>query len=333
MRGCIHGTAFAYPMSSPLTPDRRSGRGTARSERQRRIFKWVAGIGLALMLLIAAKPTFHWLKSSRATQLAAAANTLAASGKLNEAADKFRAALQLDPVNYAALQGAAQLASRYGRPEATGLWEQVVKSPRATVADREGYVEQLLRTGQSRLAGGMMARILKEDPGAKTFGLASKFYLGVGERTKAIQFARLAVNISPNDGAAKFQLATLLAASADKSERTEAQTILWALAGTSGIYRQAAIEALASAPELSEADRRKVLELLQGLGLENIKHALLAADLRFQLPMANTQQIYDETIARWNHGSDSELLDLARWLNLHQQSERVLSLFPLEKAR
>ena len=319
-------------MTSPLTSERPSGRRLAQSRRRRRILKWIAAISAVLVVFGGARPAFHWFKSSRATQLAVSANTLVVSGNLKDAADKFRAALQLDPVNYDALRGAAQLASRVRRPEALGLWEQVVKSPRATVADRQGYVEEALRAGRPRLVAGIIDRLLKEDPGAKTLGLASQFARSAGESAKAIQFARLAVKNSPNDDAARLQLATLLAASGDKTQRTEAQMILWSLSRTSGTYRQAAIEGLASAPGLSEAERLQVLQLLQNLTPENLKDALLAADVRLQLPMADAHQIYDETIARWNHGSVSELVDLARWLNLHQQFERVLSLFPLEKA-
>ncbi len=319
-------------MAPDASSNQPSSRQTRHSNRRRR--RIILGI-LVLAFLVAiavARPTFHWFKATRAAQLAAAANSLADGGKLVESADKFRAALQLDPVSYPALQGAARLASRVGRPEALDLWEQVVKTPRATVDDRQQYAEQLLLTGRPRMAANAIELLLKSAPNAKTFELASRYARNVGETAKAIQFARLAIKNAPNDQAARFHLAELLASSSDTNERSEARKILWELSDTGGAYRQAAIEALAVAPELSDSDRRRVLDLLSKVPAKNVRDALLAADLKLQLRMEDPQKIYDQVTAAWNHGSTSELVDLARWLNLHQQGERVLSLFSVETA-
>ena len=195
-------------------------------------------------MIVAARPTFHWFKATRAAQLAATANSLADAGKLVESADKFRAALQLDPVSYPALQGAARLASRVGRPEAIDLWEQVVKTSRATVDDRQQYAEQLLLSGRPRMAANAIEGLLKSAPNAKTFELASRYARSVGETSKAIQFARLAIKSAPNDQGARFHLAELLASSTDANDRSEARKILWELSNAGNAYRQAAIEAL-----------------------------------------------------------------------------------------
>jgi tetratricopeptide (TPR) repeat protein len=285
-----------------------------------------------IILMSAARPVFRWFKSTRATQLAAKAETFAAAGKLNDSADNFRAALQLDPVNYPALSGAARLATRAGRPEAIDLWEQVVKRPQATVEDRQGYAEQLLQVGKPRIAVPIIERLLKEAPNTRTLQLAGRYARSIGDNGKALQFARLAVKSAPNDRFARFQLAELLATSTDAAERAEARGILWELIEKQDAYRQPAIEALAGAPELSDADRQRVLELLRPLAPNNIRDDLLAGNLRLQVPGADSQRIYDEVTARWNRGSVSELVDLARWLNLHQQSDRVLALFSLDRA-
>src|SRR5689334_18269725 len=116
-----------------------SSREVRQSQKRRR--RIILGIVVVAMLagIVAVRPIFHWFKATRAAQLAATANSLADAGKLVDSADKFRAALHLDPISYPALQGAARLASRVGRPEALDLWEQVVKSPRATIDDRHQY--------------------------------------------------------------------------------------------------------------------------------------------------------------------------------------------------
>ena len=319
-------------MSETSALPRRNRRDLQKAEKRRRLRVWVVAVAAVLVLLFGIRPAFRWFKSTRSAQLAAKANSLAEAGKLNEAADNFRAALQLDPIGYPALQGAARLATRVDRPEALDLWEQVVKRPQATVEDRQSYAEQLLQAGRPRAALVIIERLLKEAPNTRTFQLATRYARSVGENTKALQFARLAVKNSPNDPLTRLQLADILATSSDSAERAEARKILWELAEKDNGYRQSAIEALAAAPELSDSERQRVLELLGSLPPGKIRGALLAADLRLQMAGADQEKIYDEVTARWNKGSDSELIDLARWLNLHQQSERVLRLVGLDHA-
>jgi hypothetical protein len=59
---------------------------------------------------------------------------------------------------------------------------------------------------------------------------------------------------------------------------------------------------------------------------------LLAADLRLQIEPDNADKIYDQTVARWNGSETADLIELARWLNFHQQAERVMSLFSDDRA-
>jgi len=292
---------------------------------------WLVAIAVVLAAVAAAKPVFHWFKSTRASQLAAAGNSLAAADQLNPAADKFRAALQLDPLNYPALQGAAQLASRVQRPEALDLWEQVVKSPHATIGDREAYAEQLVLSGRLRSAATVIDELLKIAPDTKTLELAARCARSTGDTGKALQFSRLAVKSAPNDNLVQFHLAELLASSSDSSERGEARKILWDLVENSPV-RQPAVEALAVAPELSDAERQRLMELLASRSPQTLRAALLAADLRLRMQSAAGEQIYDEVIAQWRNGEASDLAELSRWLNVHQQPERVLSLVPLDVA-
>src|SRR5438445_1717622 len=98
------------------------------STQKRRAKKRALVWALVLLILIGGafgvKPAYHWLKAKRAAQLTAQANFLFAKGKLNEAASKYRAALQLDPMGYVPLQAAAHFSSRTSRSESVDLWEQ-----------------------------------------------------------------------------------------------------------------------------------------------------------------------------------------------------------------
>jgi hypothetical protein len=282
--------------------------------------------------IVLAKRAYHWAKARRADQFATAGDDFAKTGKWIEAAEKYRAALQLDPNGYHGLESAALLASRLSRPEAVGLWGEVVKLPQATVADRQQYADVLISLGRLKLAEPILEPLLRSDPDTRTLQLASRFARATGDEAKALEFARIAVNRAPKDNTALSELADLLAQSTDPAQRTEARKILWELSGREGPDQQAAIQALAVAPDLTTEERTRILQMLEGAKSPKIKEALLATDLRIQLHPEEANGIYDQTVARWNSSENPDLIELARWLNLHQQAERVLSLFSVDRA-
>jgi hypothetical protein len=304
-------------------PPRRSA---TRRKRRSRAIGWGATFALLALVIFGAKPLYHFLKAKRAGQFAAAGDALVRDGKWNDAAKEYRAALQLDPIGYPGLEGAARLASRADRPEAINLWEQVVKLPQCTTQDRQEYAGVLIKSDRLSVAEKVIDGLLKSDPDTKTLELASRYSRKIGDTGKAIEFARLAVKQAPEDGAARFQLADLLAQSNDAGEQAEAHKVLWELAG-----KKPAIEALARAPELSSEERQRVLRAIEQLSPKDLTDDLLAADVRMQIQPDDAARIYDATIDHWRDGKVEQLVELARWLNAHQQAERVLTLFPVER--
>jgi tetratricopeptide (TPR) repeat protein len=307
-------------------------RAQRRAARRKVIIAWWVGAALFVAAIVGGRQAYHWAKARRAGQFAEAGNQLAAAGKFEEAASKFRAALQLDPMGYRPLRGAAVLASRLNRPEAVGLWEEVIKLPEATTGDRQGYAESLVTQGRFKIAEPVITALLKGNPDTRTLIIASRYSRATGDSPKAIEFARVAVKRAPADEAARAALADLLAASTDPAERAEARKILWELAEKEGPYRVPALEGLATAPELSAEERARVLQMLDASPAPQIKDALLASDLRLQLHPADADKIFDQTVARWNASKNPDLNQLALWLNLRGQPERVLSLFSVDRA-
>src|ERR1700737_3661434 len=93
-----------------------------RSRRKKRALGWIVALVLLVAAGVGAKFSYHWLKAKRAEQFDAQAEEFVRESKWNEAAQKYRAALQLDPLGYRGLHGAAALASQLARPEAGDLW-------------------------------------------------------------------------------------------------------------------------------------------------------------------------------------------------------------------
>ena len=308
---------------------RRESRHLARKKRRRR---WIAlAIGV-LLLAIAATVTYRWLKTQRADRFAAAGDALVSADKWNDAAVQYRIALQLDPSNYYGLSGAARLASKADRPEALELWQKVQTLPQCTVRDRQDYADLLIKTNRLSLAEKVIDPLLKDNPDTNTLQLAMRYSRKIGDYANAVEYARIASKRAPDDNAARFQLAELLAQSMDAAEQTEARKILWEIAAKPTVYKKPAVEALATAPQLTSDERNRLLQELTSLAPKTIKDELLAADIRLQLHPDDAAHIYHEEIDRWQSGKPEEIVHLVRWLNAHQQAELVLSTFPIERA-
>jgi hypothetical protein len=294
--------------------------------------RWVI-VGIGVVVLAGAVGLgYHSVKIARAERFATAGDSFIKAEKWNDAAMQYRVALELDPANYHALSSAARLATRADRPEAIELWQKVIKLPRATLQDREDYAEFLLKTNRMTLVEKVLGPLLKNNPDAKTLQLAARYSTKLGDDEKAIQFARIASERAPNDDAARFQFAELLAMSRDPRDQADARKILWELAGKSDTFKQVAIEALAAAPRLTADEQARLVSELAKLTPNTLKDDLLAADLRLQLHPDDATKIYREIVDRWKESKIEDLIQVARWLNVHQQAELVLSSFPLERA-
>jgi hypothetical protein len=287
---------------------------------------------LLVAMIAGAKPGYHWFKARRAAHFAYQGNDLVKQGKWNDAATKYRVALQLDPLGYQGLAGAARLASRANRPEALDLWEQVVRLPRCTDADRQEYAALLLKLKRFAVAKRIIERLLTTNPDLKTLDLASRYAEQMGESSKAMEFAKIAISRAPNDDATRSRMAELLAASADSNQRAEARRILWELADKESPYKRPALQALARAPELPADEQKRIVDSLGSISPPAVEDTLLAADLRLKLQPNDGENIYDEMISRFGKNETTTRLQLALWLNSHRQSERVLKLLPPEQA-
>jgi len=306
---------------------KRDQRNLARKRRGR---WWILLTASVLAVIVAGTIAYRWFKGQRAERFAAAGETLVAANKWNDAAVQYRVALQLDPSNYHGLSGAARLASKAERPEALELWQKVLALPQCTIRDREDYAELLIKTNRLNLAEKVIDPLLKDNPDTKALQLAARYSRKIGDNVKASEYLRVASKRTPDDDAPRFQLAEVLAQSTDAADQAEARKILWELAARPIVYKKAAVEALAAAPELTTDERKRLLQELTALTPKTAKDDLLAADMRVQLQPDEAARIYREEVERWRNGQSQELLDLARWLNAHQQPELVLSTFPIE---
>ena len=198
-----------------------------------------------------------------------------------------------------------------------------MRLPQATAGDREERAAALLQATELPAAALAIDQLLKQNPDTNALVLASRYSERIGNGARALEYARIAVKRAPQDEIAQARLAEVLAASPKADERAEAREILWVVAAKNGVGRKSAIESLARSPDLTINEQRKILDQLHTLDLFTVTDALLTADLRLKMQPENTAVIYDEIIASW--GAKAKL-EVAQWLNAHQQFDRVLSL-------
>src|SRR5262249_8810670 len=160
------------------------------------------------------------------------------------------------------------------------------------------YAELLIRNNRLTLAQNVIDPLLKNNPDTRTLQLASRYAAKIGEQAKAVEFMRIAAERSPEDYGTLLQLAELLAQSTNRAEQAEARKILWDFAGksNSNAYKQVAIEALASAPQLTADEQSKLVQELATLTPRTLKDDLLAVDLRLQLHPDDAPHLYQEVV-------------------------------------
>jgi len=162
---------------------------------------------------------------------------------------------------------------------------------------------------------------------------ARRYAEQMGDEAKALEFAKIAITRAPNDDTARARQASLLAASTDPAQRADARKILWELVDKDGPFKRAALLALGRAPELTAEEQTRILAALGSNPSPTPDELFLAADIQLRLRPDDANRAYDEIIARLGTGGDvATRIQLALWLNAHQQFERVLSLLPVDQA-
>ena len=131
-----------------------------------------------------------------------------------------------------------------------------------TTRDREDYADLLIKTNRLSLAEKIINPMLKQNPDTKALQLAARYSKKIGDNIKAIEYARIASKRAPDDDAARLQLAELLAQSIEPADQAEARKVLWELTAKP-IYKKAAVEALATAPQLTGDERNRLLQELK----------------------------------------------------------------------
>lgn len=190
-------------------------------------------------------------------------------GNLREASVSLRQVLDADPRDLPALKMMAQVAERYGSPEAIDGWRKVLDLE-PTVGNRLSYATTCLRfegapyalTAEALDAMGPEAQDL-----APYHLLCSEVALRLGNKDEALPHLQSALRVDPSDRATQVRLAALQLQSTNLVEVSRGRTILTDLS-TDKVVGAAALRCLALAA-LVEGDLDQAEELSARLVFQN----------------------------------------------------------------
>jgi tetratricopeptide (TPR) repeat protein len=297
---------------------------------KRRFLLW-ASVGLTIAVVFSVKPLYGIFKKRRAASLTQQGQLLMTEKKGNEALAKIQAALQMNPDDLQANYAMAQLLTLSRRAEAFHFWQIVFSKGGGTAADRLEATKLAVFLKQLDFADIFLKQVLNDKPvQPETLRLAAIYCDLKNESVSAIHFARAFLEVHPEATDIRLLLVRHLLRTHKIDDEKEAKVLLWKSLRDGGPEAPAAIQLLATAPDLTPPEIRELLA-----GLEKIPTSdaakLLKIDLETRLvPEAKNQLIANA--AAEAKTSPEKLLNLCRWLSQKREFETVKKLIPLEKA-
>lgn len=295
-------------------------------------FVWLLVVVAALLLIAgaSARPALRWFRAQRAVGMVAEAEQARIAGDWEAVARLVRVALQLAPRDPQVLRLAARYCAKVRSSEGMNYWSFLAATPGFNRQDRLEWAAAALDLEHEAEATVQLAALAKEnenDPEVQR--LTIRLLLLRGDRANALLVAREAVRRNPQAGGPQLALGGLLLEDGDPARRAEGRGVLWALAQREGDEQFEAMRLYAGSPELSPAEIRDLLALLDRQKGASLGRQLAFQDLHWRLDPSAHDAIRRAVRALVTPATLPE--DVARvgeWLNARGEFATVLELIP-----
>ncbi len=302
----------------------------------RRRLLWLAGLLGVLLLagLLGARPAYRQVKKWRAVTLTAKADELYRQQRHDDAFKGYRAALELNPAYLPALRGMARILTQLEMPAAFGYWRPVLRSAEATDEDRDGYITLALRLLRFDLANEEVAALLQQDPPSDAALIhAMELFQVQGDYRRASGFAEALWRRDMGNNNSALRLALAQIRLPGPTNRAFAVQLLAGRTNLTRLERAWAFNMLRQAPDLPREETRTVLESLRGAMTNYLGDQLIMADIEIRLEPERREALVEQILAAHPAPTPAEKRELAAWLLVHQQHERLLALIPPAEAQ
>jgi tetratricopeptide (TPR) repeat protein len=303
----------------------------AKRDPRRKLW-WALVVTGIFVLLLAGQTVWEKACGLHARKLAAEGEALAAQLRWPEALNKAKRALKETPGSARALRLTARALGAEHRIEAVSYWEQVCRTPEASVADREEFLQILLPLGKLDLAEKQINSLLKKNEiTLQTARLAASFYERRGDKIRTVQFAREVLLREPNDEQMQFVLGRMLLSSTSSEEALVGRVLLNQLVVNHSLIAIEAIRLLAASDGLNAGDAEICKLELSKSPWRNAADEFVIADLEILITPYKKNKIIAEVAARPRKSLEEKLL-LGRWLSRRKEYGTILRELPIGTA-
>lgn len=294
--------------------------------------RWLLWTGVVLLVglllgLAFARPAYRRIKAWRAETMTVKADEMFRQQRVDEAFLGYRSALELNPAHLPALRGMARILTLFEAPSALGYWRPVVRSAAATDDDRDQYISHALRLKRFDLANEEVALLLQQNPptdAALTHAM-ELFYLQADFR-RASMFAEALWRRDTNNPRTVIRLALVQLRLPNPTNKAFAVNLILGMTNLALPDRGYALNMLRQAPELPRQEILTLLDSIRRSPTNYLADRLLTADLEIRVQPERKAAIIEETLAAVPNPDLDQKRDLAVWLLMQNQPQRLLEL-------
>lgn len=300
-----------------------------RSNTSRLVAAWtlvglcVIGMGLSLIYM---RPIYGRYKEWRAEGMVKQARELRESGDIVAAVITAGQAVKLSPEFEPAVRFNAEILTVIGQDQALYFWDKLAKMGASGLDDEMGKVRALLRVHRDKEAAQMLEGLLKQHPtDTRVMMLGDEVW---GQRSSEVQMAVLKDFSLKNPDNREIRLRLLkLQLQNNSLPPAEISDGFWKLAEGEDDISIQALRKLAEMDETLDASaRERVADSLDKHPLSSEPEHMQALSIRVALRPARKNLLIDAALDQVRGLKPEKLVPVVRWLVLHREPGRVLSL-------
>jgi len=209
------------------------------------------------------------------------------------------------------------------------LMRQLDEQEKLKVDDHILWADALLAVGDTTGARKIYEKVpeaSREEP--KTLKLAAKIVSAEGRPDEAKEITRRMILKDANTPDSKLAIALEKRQSSFQEIRQGARDDLWQIARLNDNAALEAITHLSIDPKLTVAETEEMLELVENHPNRSLPVRLGVITAQMHLQQGKREAILDAEVARFQAKGGGRLEDIARWLALEKQHDRILKLVP-----
>lgn len=311
------------------TPSRKERRHAAQARARR--WRWAVIVVILIIVVIESRPAYREFKQWRAERFAVQADQFIRKKDDKNAYFKLQTALTLSPSDPKINRTMAQLLSRHNQREAIPFMRNVLLSKSTTMEDRHQFILLAIRLDEIAAAREELANVLAIQPRTTaTLLIAAKVRLFEDKIQEALQFAREALFISPDNETAQYTLALLIVRFNTPDPSGEARRLLWGLSDNDRQSGYLALVELSQLPDLSDDERSRLLKIVKAPDAPLLLR-LIGADLDIRYNLVPPATVVRDLVKTYGDADIDSVAIVAAWLVKHHAYAHAIQMIPLEK--